>query len=98
VARLLAALRGVPDDRRGARFRCAIAIVDPEGRESVVEGVVAGRIAHAPRGTGGFGYDPVFHYPPLGGTFGELSDGAKSRVSHRARAVALARRVLAGAG
>src|SRR5207302_9328992 len=57
VARLLAALRDVPDERRTARFRCVIAIVDPEGRESVVEGAVAGRITHAPRGAGGFGYD-----------------------------------------
>jgi len=96
LTRLLAALRDVPDERRTARFRCVIAIVDPEGGESVVEGVVAGRITDAPRGAGGFGYDPVFYYPPLGGTFGELSDEAKSRVSHRARAVALARRVLTG--
>lgn len=93
-AMLLAALREVPDTRRTARFRCVIAIIDPEGRETVVEGIAEGVIAHAPRGTGGFGYDPLFHYPPLGGTFGELSDEAKSRVSHRARAVVLARHVL----
>lgn len=97
-ALLLEALRDVPDGRRTARFRCVIAIVDPRGRESVVEGVAEGTITRAPRGTSGFGYDPLFHYPPLGQTFGELSDAEKSGVSHRARAAALARRVLAAAG
>jgi XTP/dITP diphosphohydrolase len=92
--RLLAALRAVPDERRTARFRCVIAIVDGEGRESVVEGVAEGLILRAPRGTGGFGYDPLFHYPPLGRTFAELTEEEKSRVSHRGRAAALARRVL----
>ena len=96
-AKLLAALRDVPDDRRAARFRCVIAIIDTEGRETVVEGIAEGVIARAPRGTGGFGYDPLFYYPPLGRTFGELSDAEKSRVSHRARAAALARRILTGA-
>lgn len=90
-ALLLRALRDVPDGRRGARFRCVIAIVDPEGREWVVEGVVEGMITREPRGTGGFGYDPLFYYPPLGRTFGELGDAEKSGVSHRARAAALAR-------
>jgi XTP/dITP diphosphohydrolase len=93
-ALLLAALSDVPDARRTARFRCVIAIIDPEGRESVVEGVAEGLITRAPRGAGGFGYDPLFYYPPLGATFGELSDEAKSEVSHRARAAVLARRVL----
>ena len=93
-ARLLAALRDVADDRRAARFRCVIAIVDTHGRETLVEGVVGGTITREPRGAGGFGYDPLFYYPPLGRTFGELDETEKSRVSHRARAAALARRVL----
>jgi XTP/dITP diphosphohydrolase len=97
-ARLLAALAPVADDRRAARFRCVIAIVDPAGHESVVEGVVDGVITRAPRGAGGFGYDPIFYYPPLGATFGELDDEAKSAVSHRGRAAAQARRVLTGSG
>jgi XTP/dITP diphosphohydrolase len=97
-ARLLDALREVPDEGRTARFRCVIAIVDPAGREWVVEGVAEGTITRAPRGTGGFGYDPLFYYPPLGRTFGELSDAEKSHVSHRALAAALARRVLTGTG
>ena len=94
--RLLVALRDVPDDRRTARFRCVIAIVDVEGGESVVEGVADGVILHAPRGGGGFGYDPLFYYPPLCRTFAELGEEEKSRVSHRGRAAALARRVLTG--
>ena len=57
--------------------------VEPGGREQLVEGVVEGRIAEAPRGAGGFGYDPVFFYPPLGGTFAEIEAEAKHRVSHR---------------
>ena len=94
---LLEALRDVPDDRRTARFRCVIAIVDPGGREWVVEGVAEGRITRAPLGANGFGYDPLFYYPPLGRTFAELTDAEKSDVSHRGRAAAEARRVLARA-
>jgi XTP/dITP diphosphohydrolase len=93
-ARLLEALRDVPDERRTARFRCVIAIVDPAGREWIVEGVAEGTITRAPRGRSGFGYDPLFYYPPLGRTFAELSDAEKSEVSHRGRAAADARRVL----
>jgi XTP/dITP diphosphohydrolase len=93
-ALLLEALRDVPDDRRRARFRCVMAIVDPAGREWVVEGVAEGTIIRARRGGGGFGYDPLFYYPPLGRTFAELSDIGKSEVSHRGRAAAEARRVL----
>jgi len=93
---LLAALEGVESGRRTARFRCVIALVEPGGRELLAEGVVEGIIAHAPRGTAGFGYDPVFIYPPLGRTFGELSDVEKAKVSHRGRAIAAARRLLGG--
>lgn len=92
--RLLAALAGVPAARRTARFRAVIAIVEPDGREHVVEGIVEGLIADGPRGTGGFGYDPVFFYPPLNRTFGELSDAEKSEISHRGRAAHAARGVL----
>ena len=97
-ALLLDALRDVPDDRLTARFRCVIAIVDPAGREWVVEGVAEGTITREPRGEGGFGYDPLFYYPPLGHTFAELSDTEKSDVSHRSRAAAEARRVLTREG
>src|SRR5262249_24885827 len=80
VARLLEALRAVPDAQRTARFRAVVALVAPSGEERVVEGVVDGMITRAPRGAGGFGYDPVFFHPPLGATFGELSDEQKDRV------------------
>ena len=86
----------MPTERRTARFRCVIAIVEPGGRERLVEGIVEGRIAEAPRGSGGFGYDPVFFYPPLGGTFGEIEAEAKHRVSHRGVAARAARALLAG--
>jgi XTP/dITP diphosphohydrolase len=91
---LLEALHGIPPAARGARFRCVIALVEPRGREHLVEGIADGFIAEAPRGAGGFGYDPLFFYPLLGRTFAELSDEAKARVSHRGRAIAAARRLL----
>ena len=94
VALLLERLRAVPREQRTARFRCVIAVVDEAGRERTVQGVADGEIATAPRGTGGFGYDPVFFYPPLGRTFGELSDREKERVSHRALAARAARALL----
>jgi len=93
---VLAALAGVPLARRTARFRSVIALVYPDGTECVVEGAVEGIIAETPRGAAGFGYDPVFFYPPLGRTFGELSDAERNDVSHRARAMRAARRLLAG--
>jgi XTP/dITP diphosphohydrolase len=93
---LLAALAGVPAEQRTARFRCVVALVDPAGREHLTEGVVEGLIAEAPRGTHGFGYDPVFYYPPRGRTFAELAPEEKLRVDHRGRAVRAARRFLRG--
>jgi len=93
---LLARLRGVPPARRTARFRCVIALAGAGHPERVVEGVAEGVIAEAPSGARGFGYDPVFFYPPLGRTFAELSDEEKARVSHRGLALAAARRLLSG--
>jgi XTP/dITP diphosphohydrolase len=91
---LLERLRDVPPARRTARFRCVIALAGPARGEQVVEGIVEGVVAEAPRGNDGFGYDPVFFYPPLGRTFGEISDEEKQRVSHRGKALAAARRLL----
>ena len=91
---LLEQLRDVAPARRTARFRCVIALVGPAHVERVVEGAVEGAIAEAPRGSGGFGYDPIFFYPPLGRTFAELSDAEKQRVSHRGLALEAARRLL----
>lgn len=96
VALLLERVGAVPPGKRAARFRCVIALVDEAGVARSVEGVAEGEIAPAPRGMGGFGYDPVFFYPPLGRTFGELSDDDKDRVSHRALAARAARALLRG--
>src|SRR5690606_29296348 len=68
-AKLLRLLEGVPDPRRTARFRCAIALVSPDGDEYVDEGVCEGVVAREPRGEGGFGYDPLFIVPEYGRTF-----------------------------
>ncbi len=89
---MLREMAAVPREKRTARFRCLIAIVCPRrGRETTVEGVVEGVLLDAPRGTGGFGYDPLFFYPPLGRGFAELSAEEKNRVSHRAQACLRAR-------
>jgi len=81
----LAAL-GVPDAARTARFRCVIAIATPEGEVALAEGSVEGRIARAPAGTGGFGYDPIFWLPEYGCTMAQLDPEAKNAISHRGRA------------
>lgn len=93
-ARLLKLLRELPPDRRTARFRCAVAIAEPRGSVQVAEGVCEGRIALEPRGTRGFGYDPIFEIPSLGMTFGELDPEVKNRLSHRGQAIAKARTIL----
>ena len=87
VRALLEAMDRVPDDERGASFRCVLALASPDGEARPVEGVCRGRILRAPRGSGGFGYDPVFLVPELERTMAELSLEEKGRVSHRARAL-----------
>lgn len=90
---LLAQLRDVPDERRGAHFACAVAWVLPDGRERVVEGRMDGRIVREVRGAGGFGYDVLFvarEHDADGGpglTSAELPPGEKDRISHRGRAL-----------
>ncbi len=83
--KLLEELKDVPAERRAARFVCAAAIVW-DGGERVFEDEARGVILSEPRGRNGFGYDPVFYYPPLGRTFAELRAEEKSQVSHRGRA------------
>lgn len=88
LAKLVAALRDVPVPQRTARFRTVVAVVGPDGREVLADGVVEGSIATASSGAGGFGYDPVFvpdEAAPL--TFAEMSAEAKNRISHRGRAL-----------
>lgn len=83
---VLGHLQGVPDEQRGARFRCVAALVEPGGREVTCEGVCEGRIAHRPSGEHGFGYDPIFLLPERGCTTADLVEEEKNRISHRARA------------
>ncbi len=90
--KLVAMLSYVPADQRGARFRSVLAFADwagPLGEQTLLaEGACEGTILDAPRGTGGFGYDPLFFSPELGQTFAEAGVGTKSQLSHRARAMA----------
>jgi XTP/dITP diphosphohydrolase len=92
--KILEQLNGLPLDQRSARFRCAIALAEPSGYTRVVEGVIEGVIADAPRGKNGFGYDPIFFVPELGKTLAELTPEHKNRISHRARAARAARVLL----
>ena len=95
---VLAQLADVPDERRGAHFACAAALVLPSGREQVTEGTVSGTVIREPLGTNGFGYDPIFvpaaselargGDPALGGlTTAEMAPDAKDAISHRGRAL-----------
>lgn len=94
-ARLLAELAPLPEDRRSAYYVCTAALADPQGRvQTCVEGRCHGVIAHELRGSGGFGYDPLFRIPEYHRTFGELSTRVKHAISHRARALAQLRPVL----
>jgi XTP/dITP diphosphohydrolase len=88
--KLLRALDGLPQEKRGARFVCVLALCAPPALgagEWLFRGECEGRIAFAPRGENGFGYDPLFFYPPLNCTFAELDRDAKGRVSHRGEAL-----------
>jgi XTP/dITP diphosphohydrolase len=83
---LLERLSGIPEAERAARYVCAVAVVDPAGREEVLRGTVEGRILEAPAGQGGFGYDPLFYVPDLDRTFAQASPAEKHARSHRGRA------------
>jgi len=93
---LLEKLRGVPEERRGARFTSAVVVARGSEVLFETEQHVVGRIAGAIRGPNGFGYDPLFFYPPFGHTFGEVPRVEKDRVSHRGKAFARLREFLAG--
>ena len=80
-------MKDVPEAERAAAFRASIAIVSPKGEEAVVSGECRGYIAEKPLGANGFGYDPVFFYPPLGKTYGQMADEEKNQISHRRRAI-----------
>jgi XTP/dITP diphosphohydrolase len=91
---LLKKLRDVPRGKRSARFRCAIAIATPNGKLWETDGACEGEIMFEPRGTNGFGYDPIFQVAERGVRMAELSTAEKNKISHRARAAEKARKIL----
>lgn len=95
---LLKNMEQVPDDRRQAQFVCVITLVTPEGEVIQARGEAHGILLRQTAGQGGFGYDPIFYYPPLGKTFAELAPEEKNKVSHRAAALVLLNEKLREAG
>lgn len=94
VRKLLQELKGVPPRRRGARFHCTAALVGP-GCEETTDGLVEGTITEEPRGTDGFGYDPLFIPAGYTQTYAELASEIKNRISHRARAFEKMKEIIA---
>jgi len=84
--KVLAELKEVPDHQRTARFVCTLAVIDEQGKETLVRGTCEGKIWHEKRGSGGFGYDPIFYLPKLGKTMAELLKDEKNALSHRGQA------------
>ena len=84
---LLKNTENVPDDRRQAYFVCVITMVTPDGKTIQARGEIHGQLLREPRGANGFGYDPIFYYPPYGVTTAEMSAEDKNQVSHRANAL-----------
>ena len=96
---LIEQLKDVPDDRRSARFVCVLALSDPDGRVMLTSrGAVGGVILRAPRGSNGFGYDPLFYVPELRRTTAELAPEEKHRISHRGKAVRRIRELMSRTG
>jgi XTP/dITP diphosphohydrolase len=92
--KLLRELARVPDEKRGAQFRCVIAMVDSRGREKVVEGIYRGVIIRELKGVQGFGYDPLFVDTVSGLTFAEMAAEHKNSISHRCRAIQELKKIL----
>jgi len=88
-ADLIRRMEGVPEEKRTARFVCAIAAVFPDGREVVVRAEVEGRIGYEEKGGNGFGYDPIFYVPERKKTTAELDEAEKNQISHRGKALRL---------
>ena len=84
---LLKNMEQIPDGQRQAKFVCVISFITPEGRVIQARGEIHGELTREPRGENGFGYDPIFYYPPLGKTTAELTAEEKNEVSHRANAL-----------
>jgi XTP/dITP diphosphohydrolase len=96
--KLLEMMKEVPEDERGARFVCAATVVFPDETYFTVTGECEGQILFEPRGTGGFGYDPLFYVPDLGKTFAQLDAETKNSISHRAKAFFRVKQLLSCAG
>ncbi|HAX61547.1 MAG TPA: Non-canonical purine NTP pyrophosphatase [Elusimicrobia bacterium] len=92
--KLLKLLKNVPYKKRKAKFRTVVAIIFPDGRIKTTEGSVSGYITTEPKGSNGFGYDPIFYYPKLKKTFAQLTTAQKNRISHRAIAFKKAKKML----
>ena len=84
---LLKNTENVPDEKRQAKFVCVITLVPPDGQTIQARGEVHGMLLRAPAGENGFGYDPIFYYPPFGKSLAQVSPEEKNRVSHRANAL-----------
>lgn len=93
--KLLSLLTGVPEAQRTARFRCVIAISSPCGETYTAEGACEGIVGYEMKGNSGFGYDPLFFLPEFNQTFAQLDPAVKNKISHRGRALAKAKNVLA---
>ncbi len=96
--KLLAELRGVPPRRRGAQFRCVLALAGWSQKELLAEGACPGVITESKRGTNGFGYDPLFLPDGFDRTYAEMDDAAKNKISHRGRAAQKLKALLAAEG
>jgi XTP/dITP diphosphohydrolase len=94
ILRLLDDLKGVPEERRSARFRCVIVLYRPGADPEVFEGILEGRIASEPAGCYGFGYDPVFFVPEYNRTVAQMTAEMKNRISHRGQALRLLKKSL----
>ena len=91
---LLGRLEGVPDEKRTARFVCAVAVAFPDGTTEVVRGTMEGRIGHEIIGENGFGYDPIFFLPEYGCTSAQLAPEKKNELSHRGKALRAMRAIM----
>ena len=80
-------MRGVPDEKRDARFVCVIACAYPDGTVDTATGIIEGKLAKEPKGENGFGYDPIFYLPERGMTTGEMEPEEKNAISHRGIAI-----------